>query len=941
MRETKRSMKHHIKFWILAMVLTLTASSALAVPGCPDMVVFHQPNSEITVNIYLKGDERVHWAESEDGYTLVHSDDGSLVYATTDGMGNLMPTTFVATDITQRPLEVEVFLKKTPRHLRYSQKQVDDMLEIWRMVEDSKQGPKAMTDVTGSKKFLVILFGFNDKHFTFGKNAFRFLFNQENYSDFSAIGSVHDYYLDVSQGQFSLSVDVVGPFVGTEDMAYYGNTNEGSQAFAREAVDSAAKYVNFSHYDNDGDGYIDGLHIIFAGYGEEAGAPASAIWSHKWNIFDAPTYNNTVVDVYSCSPELTGNTGTVITHIGVICHELGHVFGSPDYYDTDYASSGGEYPGLGQWDIMSSGSWNRGGICPAQHNPYTKLYIYHWATCDTLDNSPKMLAMEPSERSMSEFHRINTMTNGDFFLIENRQKIKWDAHIPGNGLLVYHVHPNAHGRSVNNSRHPQQLYLMSSTAANYQAPTSDPSSYGNVNSDQTPYPGFNNRNDSLTDNCSPWFRPWSGQRNYMSFYHIAQNSSNQKLYLCIGNAEPDPINPSAEGVSVSQISLDWTPYGNYSTLILMSDDTIFGIPDTLYNVGDTLPGGGVVVYNGNGDHTMIDSLARGQLCNFKFFSQWDGSYSAGVTGWARTLLCDGTAWDSEDFETSTGRLPECWTGDWRIVTLSDSNHVLASNYQYVSDPWVCVTTEPFSYDTVRNTVLHLRYSMMDCNADNMFKIEYRADPTVGWREVYSDTWRFGMAEWQDVYVPLTGAGNYSRLRFSANTVASGAVLIDDISLVEGNLIFADADENGSISPEGYQVFAQDEEVTFTITPLSGYKLKRLTVDGNKVTPTATETGAKYTLTVTGNHTLYATFEVKVGIEEGDATVLKLYPNPTTGVVTVECLGHETVTLYNMKGQTVMQVNATGQTLTLDLSTLPHGVYMLRSSKGVAKIVKNK
>ena len=87
-------MKQRFKTLIIAMVLTLTTVSAWAVPAFPDMIVFHQPNSEITVNIYLKGDERVHWAESEDGYTLVHSEDGSLVYATTDGMGNLMPTTF-------------------------------------------------------------------------------------------------------------------------------------------------------------------------------------------------------------------------------------------------------------------------------------------------------------------------------------------------------------------------------------------------------------------------------------------------------------------------------------------------------------------------------------------------------------------------------------------------------------------------------------------------------------------------------------------------------------------------------------------------------------------------------------------------------------------------------------------------------------------------------
>ena len=429
---------------LVSFLLFFAATTAMAVPAFPDMVVFRQPcNRETTVSIYLKGDERVHWAETVDGYSLLHGDDGSLMYAMRDENGNMIASNLLATEKEMRTQEVRDFLEKTPKHLRFSKRQIDELLNIWKQVENAKSGPKTMTNVLGEKKFLVILFAFNDKSFTFNKLDFKRLFNQVNYTTHGSTGSVHDYYYDVSGGLFSLSVDVVGPYTGMYNMAHYGNSNNGYQDFANEAVEMASADVDFSRYDNDGDGYIDGLHIIFAGVGEEAGGGADCIWSHKWNIFNAPEYNNTIIDVYSCSPECSGSDGTDLTAIGVICHELGHVFGAPDYYDTDYEESGGQFPGLGSWDIMSGGSWNRGGRTPAHHNPYTKLYIYNWKTCDTIDATAARYIMNPVETG-GEIHRVNTSTNGDFFLLENRQPIKWDVGVPGHGMLVYHIHPSAH-----------------------------------------------------------------------------------------------------------------------------------------------------------------------------------------------------------------------------------------------------------------------------------------------------------------------------------------------------------------------------------------------------------------------------------------------------------------------------------------------------------------
>lgn len=931
----------------LALILSLSAWCAFAVPAYPEKVVFTQPNNrDITVTIYLKGDEKVHWAETVDGYSLMHADDGSLVYATCDSEGNMVATDVIATEIEQRTAEVEAMLKRTPKHLHFSHAQVQDLLAIWEQVENAKSGPKTMTNVIGEKKFLVILFGFNDKPFTHSKTAFRMMFNQVGYSSNNAIGSVHDYYYDVSGGLFSLKVDVVGPFVGVHDTYHYGNTDYGYQDFAKEAVDSASKYVNFADYDNDNDGYIDGLHIIFAGHGEEAGAGAECIWSHKWNIFDPPTYNNTIIDVYSCSPECKDNKGSFITAIGVICHELGHVFGAPDYYDTDYESSGGQYPGLGNFDIMSGGSWNRGGISPAHHNPYTKTYIYHWTTCDTIDGTSKAYMMEPIENSPNEIHRVNTSTQGDFFLLENRQEIKWDKPIPGHGLLVYHIHPNAHGANVSNRKHPQQIYIIARGSATDTFPSSTPSSYGQLNGINGVFPGSYGTRDSLTDNSVPWFRPWSKQTNNVPLRYISENSNSKRVFFCVQDASPNPFDVIAEGLSKEEILLQWTPFGSLQTMIVMNPvGDVFGTPEGSYEVGDTINGGGIVMYKGSNNNHIIDSLSQNQFYYFKAYTiKRDGTYSDGVSIHARTLNCDNDIWQNEDFEnTEAGSLPSCWEGEWSTNELLGSK-VLTSNTGEAG--WKRVFSRPVFLSDTGNAVLSLKLHFGEgCSQATKFKVEYRPAPQEQWTTMIEYNYIAGGSTWKTIYIPLTMAGENSRIRFSAYTEGSERISIDEVTIVRGSLIKAECDVNGNITPYGYTVIPFNEQQTFTMTPLSGYYCDRLIIDGtivigqSQLTVTSDDT-REYTLDGNGgHHTIKAYFERKNSIDIAEDNTIKITPNPTTGIVTIYGERGVKVEIYDLNGRKIFSdVNKNG-TLEINMSTFAKGLYTVRYGNIAKKIVK--
>ena len=928
-------------------IFLFIAAAVQAVPAFPDLITFRQPANEAIIHIYMKGDERVHWAETEDGYSLLHSDDGSFVYAMLDANGDMIPSSFLAADKEERTPEVEAFLNTVPRHIHFSQSQVESLKMIWEKVENAKKGPKTMSDVIGEKKFLLILFEFSDKPFHYSASQFRALMNQVNYTSEGRTGSVRDYYYDVSGGLFTLNMDVVGPFTGTRNLAFYGNTDDGYQAFAHEAVDSAAKYVNFADYDNDHDGYIDGLHIIFAGYGEESGASSDCIWSHKWNIFDAPTYNNTVIDVYSCSPECNGNSGNNITNIGVICHELGHVFGAPDYYDTDYGGSGGEYPGLGNWDIMSGGSWNCGGITPAHHNPYTKIYIYNWATCTTLDNTAAQYMLNPVAVSNNDFFRVNTSTQGDFFLIENRQNIKWDACLPSHGMLVYHIHPNAEGRSVNNARHPQQIYILTKTVTN-QYPSNSPSSYGNVNSESAPFPGINGLRDSLTDNSSHWFRPWSQQPNNLPIRNIGEDTRTGKVYFSVQDVSPDPLSVIAEGLDNDKILLTWTRYGTKKTLILMrNDNSGFITPPDTVRMGDTLSDGSIVLYYGDSYSTVVNNLESGTRYYFKLFTlKSDKTFSNGITTDGTTLDCEVGEWNHEDFEsTPADALPDCWTGDWRTESM-DGQMVLASPSNSTSDhEWRYSISRPLYYDNTTERILTYRTHFYDgCSETTKLKVELQATTSSNWVTVDSLSWDSDIDNWDYHYITLSGLSNYSRLRFAMFSNGNDRAAIDDIHLTNGWIIHSTKEYGGDIEPLGYSVVESGDSLEYIITTIPGYTVHRLVYDTRVILPSRLtqidDRHFSYKVgEYSGEHDIHAAFKRNNAIDAVAESGLNIYPNPTNGNITIECATGTLIKIYDTRGSLIKAQKTTSNATVINLGNLPKGVYILHCDNIVQKIIK--
>ena len=60
------------KIILLVLSVCLMAKVAVAVDAYPGLVKFLQPDRTTSLMIYLKGDEKVHWAETMDRYSLVY-----------------------------------------------------------------------------------------------------------------------------------------------------------------------------------------------------------------------------------------------------------------------------------------------------------------------------------------------------------------------------------------------------------------------------------------------------------------------------------------------------------------------------------------------------------------------------------------------------------------------------------------------------------------------------------------------------------------------------------------------------------------------------------------------------------------------------------------------------------------------------------------------------
>ena len=432
----------------LFIIITFLCNSIFAIPANNTQIYSKKQSNGKIISYTLNGDEFISWAKSLDGYTLLEKNNGDIVYAIINREGKLDKSDVLACDYQYRTAEDNLFLGTIKKGLFFNSSQLE-MFKQNRIKRYSNNSPNYIP-TTGSPNFLVILVSFTDIPFNSGNAIImQNQISQSNYTTNGATGSVRDYFYDNSMGTLNANFTVVGPYTLNYNQAYYGaetaNANDTlPRVMIAEACSLANQDVNFADFDNDNDGIVDMIHVIYAGRGQHNGGGTNAIWAHSWTLPNTPSFDGVNVYRYSCSNEL--RTITSVDGIGTICHEMGHVLGLPDFYDTDYAGSGGQSVHLSTWDLMASGGYNNSSKTPPYLSALERQML-GWLTPTILNSNTNCTL--PAISDSNKAYKVVLSTN-EFFMFEHRNKKKWDAYTPAKGMLVFHGDNNLIDPWINN-----------------------------------------------------------------------------------------------------------------------------------------------------------------------------------------------------------------------------------------------------------------------------------------------------------------------------------------------------------------------------------------------------------------------------------------------------------------------------------------------------------
>lgn len=316
------------------------------------------------------------------------------------------------------------------------------------------------------------------------------MLNGSNYTHNGATGSARQYFIDQSMGQYQPQFDVVGPVELSKNYEYYGEDDKsvgypGEDIHAVDMIVEACQLadknfnVDFTKYDCNNDGEVDFVFVIYAGYGQAAGAPSNTIWPHSFWVSDfhgetaggiTCKIDGKKINTYACGPELNSYTGTNREGIGTFCHEFSHVLGLPDLYITGGTSN---HRTLNTWSVLDYGCYNNESRTPAGYSAYERFFM-GWLKPTLLNQAGTYTLNELQTTNtagiITATGKANLIGNDpnptEFYLIENRQKKGWDAYLAGHGMMITKIkysYQKWYDNTVNNSKSTMGVDIIEAT----------------------------------------------------------------------------------------------------------------------------------------------------------------------------------------------------------------------------------------------------------------------------------------------------------------------------------------------------------------------------------------------------------------------------------------------------------------------------------------------
>ncbi|MGN1240431.1 MAG: hypothetical protein ACI4TV_06120, partial [Paludibacteraceae bacterium] len=280
---------------IILCVCCVYAGAVLAAPAYPRPHDVKQSDGT-TITLLHHGNEYGHYLTNTKGQRVVLGE---------DGMYHIADTTLSV------PQETALQRHRMPP--------LDEVQDV------KKTFAKHSVAAAKSYRGLVLLVEFNDCSFRFSAEETRQLYNDmlnsRNYTGYNdavyggwqdCTGSVRDYFIDNSHGKFDPVFDVVGP-VRMDVSCRYIQCVDNTYDLTEMILDKVNSEVDFSQYDSDGDGDVDMIYILYAGYSSMyQGNDELLVWPHATTLVDETgqvpdiIYDGVRMARFACSTEIYG-----------------------------------------------------------------------------------------------------------------------------------------------------------------------------------------------------------------------------------------------------------------------------------------------------------------------------------------------------------------------------------------------------------------------------------------------------------------------------------------------------------------------------------------------------------------------------------------------------------------------------------------------------------
>lgn len=392
------------------------------------------------MNVKVWGDEFYQRVESLDGYTLTRDEQtGWICYAQlasderrfiSTGViyhNQMMYENFIGlSNKEQHPLNgIPPSLKLNATAIAAEKQATINALGSTKENAAAGQANKKASKTIGKIIGLTLLVDFSDQPATIAKQDIDDLMNKVGYTGYTNNGSVHDYYLEVSNGKLDYTNIVLGYYRAKKPKSYYDDNS--SYGKVPELLDEVLTWADSLGFDfstvslNDQNAMI-ALNVFYAG--SPSNGWAKGLWPHQW-VYDKFKSNG----IYSGKYELT-NIGTNLS-IGTICHENGHMLMDwPDLYD--YGNDGTTSNGVGSYCLMAYGNASKNPVPP-------NAYLRADGGWDSVTTITKAGVYSHVANSNTSYRYNHIGVNGEFFMIESRLKTGRNTTLKDQGLMIWHI----------------------------------------------------------------------------------------------------------------------------------------------------------------------------------------------------------------------------------------------------------------------------------------------------------------------------------------------------------------------------------------------------------------------------------------------------------------------------------------------------------------------